>query len=109
MSVKPYKWLRDLVIVLLFWLSITLGVIVGAWLMQKTDRFLQKTEPVPTTYNGFATENQYRHFKRLHEFHGTLGAYETDDGEWLFERDGEVCSLWDPQVRTDRWRFLPTS
>ena len=51
---------------------------------------------------GFETTIEYEHTKRLHEYHGTLSSYELKDGTWLFLREGEVCSLFDPLTRTDR-------
>jgi len=51
---------------------------------------------------GFSTTTTYEHTKRLHQYHGTLSSYELEDGTWLFLRDGEVCSLYDPLTRTDR-------
>ena len=50
---------------------------------------------------GFASQVEYENFKRLHSFHGTLSSFDID-GNCVYMRDGQLCSLWDPLVRTDR-------
>ncbi len=61
-----------------------------------------KVYPEPTTdVCGFASQIEYENFKRLHRFHGTLSSFDID-GNCVYMRGGQLCSLWDPLVRTDR-------
>ncbi len=95
MREKPL-WLQLIVAVAAIFITMMLLLYIIAFI----DHII--TEPEPTReVCGFASQVEYENFKRLHRFHGTLSSFDID-GNCVYMRDGQLCSLWDPLVRTDR-------